>query len=149
MLIAPQIWSDDINQLNDEYFGEDYSNRISSFWVKLFEFLNNRRNISRLKKLLPHKGRILEVGVGSGSLLRLAKNKGYEVMGCDLSEAICHAVSRDTNIEMYCKESGSSTDNTTNSMQVSSSSEQQPSLIQQQVICSISSFLLTKTFKLS
>ena len=102
LLIATQIWSDDINQLNDEYFGEDYGNRISSFWVKLFEFLNNRRNISRLKKLLPHKGQILEVGVGSGSLLMLAKKKGYEVMGCDLSEAICHAVSTDTNIEMYC-----------------------------------------------
>ncbi len=43
-----------------------------------------------------------EIGVGSGSFLKAAQAKGFDVMGCDLSEPICRQVERESGIAMHC-----------------------------------------------
>ena len=44
---------------------------------------------------------MLEIGVGSGSLLRFMKGNGFDVSGCDLSGAICAHVQQDQKITMH------------------------------------------------
>jgi SAM-dependent methyltransferase len=46
--------------------------------------------------------RMLEIGVGTGSFLQEARERGFEVLGCDLSQAICERVKRERGLPMYC-----------------------------------------------
>ena len=48
-----------------------------------FERPTLRKVVRRLKQVAP-TGRLFEVGCGRGDLLRIAKEAGYEVAGCDL-----------------------------------------------------------------
>lgn len=102
LVISPAIWQPQANEkLEEEWFGENYQ-PVSSVWVKVFEKWNNRRTLARLAKVKSSGHRILEIGVGSGSFLIAARARGYEVMGCDLSKAICNRVSSAFGIEMHC-----------------------------------------------
>lgn len=46
----------------------------------------------RLKELIKHKkaGRLLDVGFGSGTFLKLAREEGFDVFGTEISEYACH-----------------------------------------------------------
>jgi 2-polyprenyl-3-methyl-5-hydroxy-6-metoxy-1,4-benzoquinol methylase len=101
LVLSPFIWQPQANeQLEDEWFGEDRQSR-TSFWVALFETWNNRKTISRLAQTKPPGNRLLEIGVGSGSFLNAARERGYEVMGCDLSGPICARVQRVYGVAMH------------------------------------------------
>lgn len=102
LVLSPSIWQPQANeQLEEEWFGEDYQ-PATSFWVGLFEKWNNRRTLARLAKAKPPGRRLLEVGVGSGSFLNVARDQGFEVIGCDLSRPICNRVGNAYGIEMHC-----------------------------------------------
>lgn len=125
LVVAGSVWRPAANeQLNEASFGDDYE-PIRSFWTRIFETLNNRRTISRLRRAVdavggkcsatpsqsratPHepwkenRGRLLEIGVGSGSFLAHAKIHGYSPLGCDLSPAICRRVEQNTGLSMHC-----------------------------------------------
>lgn len=88
-------------QMQEAFFGESYE-PVRSFWVRLFEALNNRRTIKRLRGHTRVVGDLLEIGVGSGSFLAYAQARGFAPLGCDLSPAICRRVERNTGIRMYC-----------------------------------------------
>jgi 2-polyprenyl-3-methyl-5-hydroxy-6-metoxy-1,4-benzoquinol methylase len=75
-----------------EVWFNDEGSIAPSFWVKQYERWNNQRTLSRLKREGLQGRRLLEIGVGSGSFLRLAQEQGYDVAGCDLSRSICRRV---------------------------------------------------------
>jgi 2-polyprenyl-3-methyl-5-hydroxy-6-metoxy-1,4-benzoquinol methylase len=102
LVLSPAIWQPQANeQLEEEWFGEDYQ-PATSFWVGLFEKWNNRRTLARIAEVKPPGRRLLEIGVGSGSFLKAAREQGYEVVGCDLSRPICNRVRNAYRIEMHC-----------------------------------------------
>lgn len=105
LVLSPSIWQPQANeQMEDEWFGESYEARKSSVWVEWFEAWSNRETLARLD-LAPvsQQGkRLLEIGVGSGSFLKVAKIKGFAVMGCDLSVPLCRHVEQESGIEMHC-----------------------------------------------
>lgn len=41
------------------------------------------RSLKRIERLAPQKGRVLDVGTGSGAFLGVAKQRGWEVAGCE------------------------------------------------------------------
>ena len=88
--------------MEEEWFGEGYEQRKSSFWVHWFEVWNNRKTLGRLTSWSVTGNRLLEIGVGSGSFLKAAQEHGYDVMGCDLSPPICKRVENEHGILMYC-----------------------------------------------
>lgn len=103
LVLSPAIWQPQVNErMEEEWFGESYEQRKSSFWVRWFEAWTNHKTLSRLAAQALSGKRLLEIGVGSGSFLRAAKNCGYEVMGCDLSEPICRQVQQQIGAPMHC-----------------------------------------------
>ena len=87
-------------ELNEEAFGEGWEPE-TSFWVRWFQIWKNRRYLRTIQKFA-HGGRLLEVGVGSGRFLEQARAAGFEVMGCDLSPAVCRRVEERMGVRVYC-----------------------------------------------
>ena len=101
VVLSPASWQSQANeQLEEEWFGDAYQAE-ASWWVTLFEKWNNRKTLARLSLAKSSGRRLLEIGVGSGSLLNAARAEGYEVLGCDLSDSICARVRRDYGITMH------------------------------------------------
>jgi 2-polyprenyl-3-methyl-5-hydroxy-6-metoxy-1,4-benzoquinol methylase len=100
VVLSPAIWQAQANEkMEEEWFGENYQPG-TSFWVNLFETWNNHKTLARLAQAKPPGRRLLEIGVGSGSFLNVARARGYAVMGCDLSRPICERVRRAYGIAM-------------------------------------------------
>jgi 2-polyprenyl-3-methyl-5-hydroxy-6-metoxy-1,4-benzoquinol methylase/ribosomal protein S27AE len=101
LTVSAAIWQPFANEmLEEEWFGESYQAK-ASFWVKQFEKWNNKRTLARLVGAQLPGRRLLEVGVGSGSFLKLAQENGYDVSGCDISAAICRRVHQCYGIPMH------------------------------------------------
>lgn len=102
LVVADSVWRPGANeQFNEVSFGEQYT-PVRSFWVRMFEEWNNRRTINRLSNIGGiNGGRLLEIGVGSGSFLAYAKSRGYSPVGCDLSASICCRVESVTGISVH------------------------------------------------
>jgi len=100
--MSPVVWQElaDV-RMEEKYFGECYVQRKASLWVKWFEAHNNRRILGRLASLPLSGARLLEIGVGSGSFLAAARAAGYDVMGCDLSPAICRMVEYNHGVTIF------------------------------------------------
>ncbi len=100
LIISPQVWKDSANVEQEE---EWFENKpiFESFWLRLFQKWNNRRTWRRIRKHIPQKGQLLEIGVGNGSLLLFLRVKGFEVEGCDLARSICEYVRNTYGIEMH------------------------------------------------
>lgn len=88
-------------ELNQDAFGEGYDPE-TSFWVRGFEAWKNRRYLANLRRAGMRQGKLLEVGVGSGSLLVAARSAGFEPEGCDLSESLARRVAAKTGIPVHC-----------------------------------------------
>ncbi|MHB8174814.1 MAG: class I SAM-dependent methyltransferase [Nitrospirota bacterium] len=100
VVLSHAIWQPQSNEkLEEEWFGKDYKVE-KPFWVSLFEAYNNRKTLARLGRCASGR-RLLEVGVGSGSFLKAAKQQGYSVMGCDISASICESVCRIHGVPMH------------------------------------------------
>ncbi|MDW8002914.1 MAG: class I SAM-dependent methyltransferase [Deltaproteobacteria bacterium] len=103
IVFSPKVWTLGIEeQMEDKFFGSHYVERKVSFWVDLFEGLNNRRVIRRLARLHLTGKRLLEIGVGSGSFLSYARKAGFYVTGCDLSPSISRKVEQRHGIPVRC-----------------------------------------------
>src|SRR5687768_16889255 len=101
IVISPDLWSPQANDSFEQiWFGEDFQETASG-WVRLFETWSHRKTLARLALARPPGHRLLEVGVGSGSFLSAAHERGYDVMGCDLSAPICDHVQRTYGFQMH------------------------------------------------
>lgn len=102
LVVDEAIWRPAVDaQMAETFFGEIYQ-PVRSFWVRLFEALNNRRTMRRLHRHAVSTGSLLEIGVGSGSFLAYAQARGFVPLGCDFSATICGRVERNTGIGMHC-----------------------------------------------
>ncbi len=75
------------------YYDEEYyrrGERKFRNWVEIPRFLFARQRARRLQRFIARrgarKGRVLDVGCGQGTFLRLLKREGWEVLGTELSE---------------------------------------------------------------
>ena len=84
----------------EEWFG-DWYDLAPSFWVRLFEERNNRRTFARIARFVIPRTRLLDIGIGSGSLLSLMKRRGMEVAGCELSEGVANAAMRNFSVAVH------------------------------------------------
>jgi len=91
LTLDKKIWNESANaEHEEEWFEEEPF--VRSFWVKTFEWLNNRRTWKRIEKYAARGARSLEIGVGTGALLSCMKSKGIQVEGCDLSKSVSRRV---------------------------------------------------------
>ncbi len=86
--------------LNEEAFGEGWEPE-TSFWVRWFQVSKSRRYVRTIRRYVP-RGRLLEIGVGSGRFLEQARAAGFEVTGCDLSPAVCRRVRERIGVHVHC-----------------------------------------------
>ena len=87
-------------ELNEEAFGEGWEPE-TSCWVHWFQIWKNRRYLRTIRQFA-QGGRLLGVGVGSGRFLGQARAAGFEVMGCDLSPALCRRVEERIGVPAHC-----------------------------------------------
>jgi 2-polyprenyl-3-methyl-5-hydroxy-6-metoxy-1,4-benzoquinol methylase len=103
LVVSISIWHEESNEaLEDEWFNEAFRD-VPSRYVSQFERIKCMAVLRRVAKAQPPGRRLLEIGVGHGTLLQAAQAVGFEVVGCDLSRAICHHVETTFNISMHCK----------------------------------------------
>ncbi len=101
LVVNPAIFRSGSGEaLNKEAFGEEWEPE-TSFWVRWFQVSKSRRYVRTILRYMP-QGRLLEVGVGSGRFLEAARKAGFEVMGCDLSPAVCRTVEEQIGVHMHC-----------------------------------------------
>jgi len=103
LVVTAEVWCPEANErLNAEFF-DDEDESVASFWTRLFERMNNHRTLRRLSDVgNAARGRLLEVGVGNGSLLTAARTEGYSSSGCDMSASACRRIGRTAGINVYC-----------------------------------------------
>lgn len=100
-VVSERIWEDASNaQLEQEWFEIEPLENNSS-WIRLFRRSINRRTFCDIREQVSLRPRLLEIGVGDGSLLVYLKRRGFQVEGCDLSKAVCKHVERLHGVSMY------------------------------------------------
>jgi len=86
-----------------EYYKESYSNIFYEEKIKTHRkkiFLHFLANAIKSKE----GGRLLDVGCGYGEFLKLAKDKGWEVYGVELSNDACQYVQNKPGLNIFCGE---------------------------------------------
>jgi len=102
-VLSPAIWKDGADvRLERQWFDDGAYDPEGSYWTRLFEEWNARRTWRRLEQVGTTSGRLLEVGVGSGSLLAFMADRGFEVQGCDMSRDVCVRVESTRGFPMHC-----------------------------------------------
>jgi SAM-dependent methyltransferase len=103
LVVSTEVWRPAANELLNAKFFDDEHEPVTSFWTRLVERMNNRRTLRRLLDAGDTaRGKLLEVGVGNGSLLTAARSQGYSTSGCDISIAACKRIGRTAGISVYC-----------------------------------------------
>jgi len=88
--VSPSDLHEDENKsVQLEYFSENFAGR-ESFFITLYEGLIARRTARALK--LEQRSRVLEIGPGSGFMMRWFANLGHDVLGLDLSPAVARHI---------------------------------------------------------
>jgi 2-polyprenyl-3-methyl-5-hydroxy-6-metoxy-1,4-benzoquinol methylase len=82
------------------HFGAEFALQ-SDIFTRLYERLTAKRRLRDLIRI-PPRGRVLEIGVGRGSLLVALKAAGYRVEGLDQSSVVCGLVGRRHDIPVHC-----------------------------------------------
>ncbi|GIW56239.1 MAG: hypothetical protein KatS3mg082_2643 [Nitrospiraceae bacterium] len=101
LVVNPAIFRSGSGEvLNEEAFGEGWEPE-TSFWVRWFQISKSRRYVRTIRRYVP-RGRLLEVGVGSGRFLGAARAAGFEVTQCDLSPAVCRRVEEGIGVHVHC-----------------------------------------------
>ncbi|RKS55398.1 methyltransferase family protein [Gillisia mitskevichiae] len=82
----------DLNKLGSYYKSEDYISHTdskSSFTDKIYQSVKKRMLVKKLNWIETHsqkKGKLLDIGAGTGEFLLTAKNKGWKVKGIEPDE---------------------------------------------------------------
>ncbi len=101
LVVNPEIFRPGAGEaLNKDAFGDQWEPE-TSFWVRWFERWKNRRYVNTIRQYV-QGGRLLEIGVGSGRFLEAARAAGFEVMGCDISPAVCRRVEERIGVRVHC-----------------------------------------------
>jgi 2-polyprenyl-3-methyl-5-hydroxy-6-metoxy-1,4-benzoquinol methylase len=85
--------------LQEAYFDENFA-QDDDFFVRFYEKQNARRRLSQIVRF-KKGGAALEVGVGRGTLLATLRERGFQVEGLELSEAVRSYVARQTGIAIH------------------------------------------------
>ncbi|MBC7847554.1 MAG: class I SAM-dependent methyltransferase [Flavobacterium sp.] len=81
-----------LENLGKYYESEDYISHTDnkrSLFEKLYHFIKSialKNKLNLINSLQPNKGRILDIGAGTGDFLSVAKNDGWETIGVEPSE---------------------------------------------------------------
>jgi 2-polyprenyl-3-methyl-5-hydroxy-6-metoxy-1,4-benzoquinol methylase len=81
-----------LGNLGKYYESEDYISHTDnkrSLFEKMYHFIKNialKNKLNLINSLQPQKGRILDIGAGTGDFLSVAKNDGWETIGVEPSE---------------------------------------------------------------
>jgi len=81
-----------LENLGKYYESEDYISHTDnkrSLFEKLYHFIKNialKNKLNLINSLQPQKGRILDIGAGTGDFLLVAKNNGWQTIGVEPSE---------------------------------------------------------------
>ena len=81
-----------LETLGKYYESEDYISHTDnkrSLFEKLYHFIKNialKNKLNLINSLQPQKGRILDVGAGTGEFLSVAKNDGWQTIGVEPSD---------------------------------------------------------------
>ncbi len=89
-----------VKNIHEEWFSPSGSQGVD-FWQRSFDQFNHKRTYARIVKQGCTKGKLLEVGVGNGSLLKFMKDQGFEVEGVDLLESIAETVNRLHQVKVF------------------------------------------------
>lgn len=79
------------SELGRYYESEDYISHTDgtrSLFEKAYQFVKNRalkNKLSLINQLNPQKGKILDIGTGTGDFLKTAKNDGWDITGIEPS----------------------------------------------------------------
>jgi len=92
LVIDRAVWRQSANEIYEDEWFADNNDPVGSPWIRLFEYWNNARTFNHLRSIHLPGRRLLEIGVGSGSFLGYMRDRGFDVVGCDLSESICKRV---------------------------------------------------------
>ena len=81
-----------LENLGKYYESEDYISHTDnkrSLFEKLYHFIKNialKNKLNLINSLQPNKGRILDIGTGTGDFLSVAKNDGWQTIGVEPNE---------------------------------------------------------------
>jgi 2-polyprenyl-3-methyl-5-hydroxy-6-metoxy-1,4-benzoquinol methylase len=81
-----------LENLGKYYESEDYISHTDnkrSLFEKLYHFIKSialKNKLNLINSLQPQKGRILDIGAGTGDFLLVAKNDGWEIIGVEPSD---------------------------------------------------------------
>ncbi len=78
------------------YSGDYYGEGLKKFrsWIEPPRLFFARSRVGRIKSILPRRGRVLDIGCGRGTFLRLLKDEGWECHGTELSQETADRASR-------------------------------------------------------
>ncbi|MFW9852876.1 MAG: class I SAM-dependent methyltransferase [Candidatus Thorarchaeota archaeon] len=74
-----------MNKLGRDSINKDGYNKIASRYHEERDIFNNKKELDYFIELLPKEGKILDVGCGTGYGARYMVEKGYSVIGVDIS----------------------------------------------------------------
>src|SRR5437867_13445642 len=80
----PGIDSTNISDTLSKYFDAGFAFQNDAF-TRFYDNLNSKRRVRELQGLIAKGGRVLEVGVGRGNLLKALGAAGYRIEGIDIS----------------------------------------------------------------
>ena len=66
------------------------------------EWLQMEERLGEIQRKFPHQGRILDLGCGMGTFLYLARKKGWETFGVDLSQDGVGFARENYNLDIFC-----------------------------------------------
>lgn len=89
-----------VEEMQNIWFGEHYEFD-EGFWDRIFQNMNHKRTLARIKRQKVGEGTILEVGVGNGSLLNFLKKRGFQVEGVDLSKALASKIGEVFGVKVF------------------------------------------------
>lgn len=101
LVVSPDIWTPEIEEVVDAaWFGESWD-PASSFWLRWFESIGNRRTFKSIGHAAD-AGSLLEVGFGSGTFLAYMQARGWRVQGCDISPSVCRRAADRWSVSTHC-----------------------------------------------